>query len=406
MKKLNIVAAICAVLFSFVYLQCKNSKPTDPRGSMYAGSKSCIKCHSNIYSSYLHTAHYIAAIPANDNNVHGNFTKDSNVFEFSPTQKIVMEKIDGGMFQTYYVNGKIKESHRFDIVLGGIKGESYLYWNGNGLNQLPISYYSEQHKWVLSPRFDPRFVNFNRTITSRCLECHASYAGDQPDEPQRINAAEQFDKTSLVYSVDCERCHGPAAQHVDFQTNNPTIKTARFITSINLLPRMRKLDLCGSCHSGNKSEMLRSTFWFKPGDTLATFKLPGIENTANSGHLDVHGNQLQLLESSKCFINSKMECTTCHDVHQNETNNIALFTQKCLNCHNEVTHNYCKMANTSNAKLIRSNCIQCHMPALPSAVIMSPNMNKTLSADIFINTHHIAIYPDEAKKIVAMANKL
>ncbi len=402
MKKTFIVIGICIILLVIAYLQFTNTATSDPRGSAYAGSQACNKCHSKLSNSYLHTAHYIAALPAGQNTVHGSFTSGQNVVEISPTQKIVMEKRDGGMYQTYYLNGKPQETHRFDIALGGVKGETYLYWKDNSLNQLLISYYDNEHRWLLSPGYAPGDVNFNRIITKRCLECHASFIGDQPNEGETLSGAEQFDKKSLVFSVDCERCHGPAAQHVDFQTNNPEVKTARYITTYASLNRSQRMDMCGQCHSGNKSQMIRSIFAFMPGDTLARFKLPDFYNPSiDSTHLDVHGNQLQLLQSSKCFINSKMDCATCHDTHQNQRGNIALYTQKCLGCHSTVTHNYCKMANAGNAQLIKSNCIQCHMPALGTRAILTATMNKTPQADIFVHTHHIAIYPQEVKKILA-----
>ena len=88
------------------------------------------------------------------------------------------------------------------------------------------------------------------------------------------------------------------------------------------LPRERKLDVCGVCHSGNKSPMLRSTFGFVPGDTLANYKLPEMVGAIDTGHLDVHGNQIQLLQSSKCFMGSKLDCQTCHDTHQNQRGNL------------------------------------------------------------------------------------
>jgi Cytochrome c554 and c-prime len=405
MKKIIVVAIILAILLAVIYLKFGGDKPGDPRGNLYAGSFTCIKCHSEIYKSYLHTAHYLASLPASPETVHGSFSEGTNVFEIDDSQKIVMEKKDSGMFQSYYLNEKVKESRRFDIVLGGVKGESYLYWNGNALNQLPVSWYTKEHKWLLSPRFDPRYVNFNRSIRSRCFECHAAYIGDQPAETQRFNEAEQFDESTLVYNVDCERCHGPGARHADFQTDHPKLKTAKFITSFSSLPRARRMDVCGVCHSGNKSVMLRSTFWFQPGDTFAKFKVPDFIQPVDSASLDVHGNQLQLLESSKCFINSKMDCATCHDPHQNQRGNTVMFTQKCLSCHSTDNHNYCKMANSFNLQFIKSNCIQCHMPALPSRAVESATLNNTLSADIFVHTHHIAIYPQEVKKVLAYMGK-
>ncbi|MEO6849209.1 MAG: multiheme c-type cytochrome [Mucilaginibacter sp.] len=408
MKKLSsVITGICAILACLVYLQCQTGKPTtDPRGEFYAGSASCVKCHSNLYNSYLHTAHYIASMPASSNTVHGSFNKATDTVNLSPTQKIIMEKRDSGLYQSYYLNGKLQESHRFDIVLGAVKGESYLFWKGNGLNQLLISYYTKEHKWLLSPGYAPGQVDFARVITKRCLECHASYINDQDVETQRAFSNEQFNKSSLVYSVDCERCHGPGAQHVDFQTNNPQVKTARYIRTYASLSRLQRIDMCGQCHSGNKSQMIRSIFFFTPGDTLAKFKMEDFYSPAvNNDHIDVHGNQVQLLQGSKCYINSKMDCATCHDTHQNQRGNFALYTQKCLACHRTVDHTYCKMANSLNAELIRSNCIQCHMPSFTTHAILTANTNRTPNANITVHTHQIGIYPEEAQKILAMVGK-
>lgn len=406
MKKINLITAVCILIISSTYLQCRSNKTdVDPRGENYAGSAKCMKCHSDIYSSYLHTAHYVASIPADSATVHGSFNADSNTFYLTPTQKVVMEKHNGAMFQTYYKNGKIKESHRFDMVLGGVKGESYLSWNGNELSQLPISYYTNERQWLLSPRYDPRYINFHRTITSRCMECHASYIGDQANTEQGLTGAEQFDKSTLVYSIDCERCHGPGAEHVAFQTDNPSVKTSKYMVSYNSLPRARRMDMCGTCHSGNKSAVLKPTFEFSPGDTLSNFKLPGFETGIHTAGVDVHGNQMQLLESSKCFINSNIDCATCHNTHQNQRGNTLLYTQKCLNCHNTVKHSFLKTESIADQEFMRSNCINCHMPLLASKAIISATLNKPVSIDITVHTHSIAIYPEETKKILAMLGK-
>jgi len=405
MKKINIVIAICAVMLCVVYQQCKSTKPSnDPRGDEYAGSATCIKCHSNIYKSYLHTAHYIASVPASEEYVHGSFANGQNVVIINPHQKVVMEKKGKDMFQTLYLDGKPVERHRFDIVMGGVKGESYLYWEGNALYQLPISYFKQLNEWLVSPGYPPGTANFKRAIKSRCFECHASYIHDAPGEEQ-LTEAEQFDKSSAILSIDCERCHGPGAQHAEYQTENPQLKIAKFMVSYRSLSRAQRMDMCGVCHSGNKSEMLLSTFAFKPGDTLAKFKLADFTSKVDSAHLDVHGNQLQLLQSSKCFINSNMDCATCHDAHQNQRGQTAVFAQKCQTCHNEVKHTYCKLANASNTAIIKNNCIQCHMPALASKAIIAPTGVKVASSEILVHTHHIAIYPDQTQKILGMLAK-
>jgi len=132
---------------------------TDPRGDLYAGAKACAKCHQNIYNSYLNTAHFLASNPANEFTVDGNFSKGFNVFQVNDSQKVVMEKTDSGLFQNYYLNGKVKDRYRFDIVFGGVKGESYLLWEEHKLFQLPLSYFTNEKRW--STRFPISFRLYN-----------------------------------------------------------------------------------------------------------------------------------------------------------------------------------------------------------------------------------------------------
>ncbi len=407
MKKTVIITFLFGLLVIMFNLKCKNSNDVnDPRGHLYAGSKACNKCHTNIGNSYLHTAHYIASLPANDNTVSGSFAKGSNVFNLNDSQKIIMEKSTDGLFQTYYLNGKIKERYRFDIVFGGVKGASYLYWKGNELYQLPLSSFGQQHLWSTSPGYQFNFLDYSRSrsIGKRCLECHASYINDLQGTSAGLSTNEKFDKNTIVYSIDCERCHGPGKQHVDFQTEHPDVKTASFITTYSSLNRIQKISMCAVCHSGISTYMLRSSFEFLPGDTFAKFKLPDLYESIDTNHLDVHGKQVQLLESSQCFINSQMDCATCHDTHENSRGNEALYSSKCLNCHNLPGHVYCKMTSQIKTTELNTHCIDCHMPALPSKSI-SVQIADRSSIPFFVHTHHIAIYPQEVKKILAYINQ-
>ncbi len=386
-----------------VFVQCKTgTTATDPRGSLYAGAKACANCHSNIYQSFLHTAHYLASAPAAESTVHGSFAAGSNVFNVNKTQKVVMEKKDGDLFQSYYLNGTLKDQYRFDIVFGGVKGESYLYWKKDELYQLPLSYFSAQRQWSTSPGYKFDFLDYPhlRSIGKGCLECHASYIDNLPGEAQTLDKLEKFDKHTLVYSIDCERCHGPGAQHVNFQINNPAVKTASFITKFSNLSRGQKLDACAVCHSGKPGVMLRSAFEFLPGDTLAKFRLPGFFHPEDTGHTDVHGNQLQLLQSSKCFINSNMDCATCHDTHQNNRGNRMLYTQKCLACHQGQQQTHCKMTDSLRKDALEANCISCHMPALPTKTITVQVSDTLPFVQFLVHTHRIAVYPQEVKKVL------
>ena len=391
-----------------IFSQCLNLKgKQDPRGDAYAGSDRCVKCHENIYTSYLQITHYQSSRPATIHSVHGNFAEGHNRVTFNDGSNVAMEKKDSDLYQVSYVNGKKDRAQRFDIVFGRAKAETYLYWKGNELFQLPISYFNGLNGWSNSPGYTAGHAYFNRPIVQRCFECHSSYIKELPQQNTSItDRSIEFDKGSLIYGIDCERCHGPTAAHVDFQTAHPEEKKARYIVVYKSLTRKQRLDACAVCHSGNRDALQVSTFDFKPGDALEKFKeLRFLKENNSPAILDVHGNQNGLLASSKCFLMSNMDCGNCHNVHRNEAANISTYSQKCMKCHNNETHNFCKVTAVS-VDAIKANCIECHMPLKPSNSIGVFSKGDKKETPYFVRTHYIAIYPSESKKILSFINSL
>jgi hypothetical protein len=96
-----------------------------------------------------------------------------------------------------------------------------------------------------------------------------------------------------------------------------------------------------------------------------------------------------------------MTCTTCHDSHTKETPNPVLYSSKCLDCHKEQTHNFCKMA-PQLGKAITGKCIDCHMPALPSKLISFRMSGKKQTSQYLLQSHRIAIYPEQTKQILSL----
>jgi hypothetical protein len=394
-KTIFILSAIFLCMLSLSY--CMNAKSSDdPRGGAYAGQGACVKCHASICSTYLQTAHYQSAVLASPTTIAGNFSTDSNSFIVNDSMKVVMEIRHGIPFQVLYCKGKEKRAERFDIVFGKAKGQTYLYWKGDLLFQLPVSYLTVLNSWTSSPGYPQDTVIFDRPIYSRCFECHASFVRQKTQGSSIVPGAEALDKSSMICQIDCERCHGPAAAHVNFQTANPDVKAARYIVSYRALSRSQKIDICAVCHSGNNGYMLKSTFRFLPGDTLSHFMLPGFDLPK----LDVHGNQTQLLASSKCFRMSNMDCSTCHNTHIDDRGNTAKYARHCQDCHSASNHNFCKLADSSNLALLKDNCTRCHMPEQTSGVIKVKTSNFSVNTPISMVNHRIAVYPDESKKIM------
>ncbi len=363
----------------------------DSYGQAYAGETACLSCHREIYGTHIQTAHYRDSRPASSATIRGSFDSGRNRFSYHPDLDIEMQKKDGGYFQTAFRDGRPYHSAPFDIAIGsGRKGQSYLYWNNGKLNQLPISYFTPMDSWCNSPGYAADSPLYNRRIPASCLECHTTNARTVFSSSKEYG--DFFDSSQIIYGISCEKCHGPGAQHVEFHTANPGETIGRYIVNTGRLSRQQKLDACALCHSGSRIP-LKPAFSFRAGDTLNNFS-EAKYSPANVSTLDVHGNQYGLLTSSKCFLQSQMDCGTCHNVHVNEAGNLTLFSQKCMSCHNSVTHDTCRRSVV--AAMIRgNNCIDCHMPALPSQRIvltMSNVADSARSIHNLVRTHRIAIY--------------
>lgn len=374
--------------------KCINNIETsnDPRGIVYIGSPSCKQCHKSIYDSYFSTSHFNSTRTSSDKNIFGSFTPGQNTFVVNSETKIVMEHRDSGLFQVLYVKGKEQEIHRIDITFGMKHAQTFLYWHGNKTFELPISYYTSVHTWASSPGY-PSVINFTRSINKGCFECHSSYI-DSKSNATNMEIEEVLDKNSLINGIDCERCHGPATNHVNYHLTYPDVKEAKYIVTSNKLSRQQKLDACAVCHSGNDKHKEISSFYFKMGDTLANFFLPWVTHSNKTADFDVHGNQYQLLSESKCFLQSKtLGCTTCHNPHANASNDLNEYSKKCLSCHKDTDHSSLKM-DEATASTMKANCIDCHMPKQPSRAITFQLSGSDTTSYYLLRTHKIAVYRD------------
>ena len=364
---------------------------SDPRGTAYAGSAECLRCHKAISNSFSHTAHYLSTRIADSGSVAGNFSKDSNELSINETTLIRMEKRDTGLYQVLYIKNKEKESHRFDLVMGAVKGQTYLYWKENGFFQLPVSYFTALHQWTSSPGYSFSKLNFDRPVLKECFGCHSSFANGDPHGLSGFG----IKQNSWIFNIDCERCHGPAAAHVQFHDSHPEEKRSGFMVSFHSLSRSQKVDLCAVCHSGTKHILLKSTFAFKMGDSLASYMIP----LSTGDQLDVHGNQTQLLSQSKCYRMSDIDCSTCHNAHVNQRGFVKSFNDRCQSCHSPGKH-FCKMATGTNMAFLQNNCTGCHMPLQSSTAITVIPSNHATTIPTMVVNHRIAIYPEVVEKII------
>ncbi|MGY3053662.1 hypothetical protein ACVWYG_001862 [Pedobacter sp. UYEF25] len=379
---LSVIVLLCA--------KCLNTEPK-PAITRYtnADEKTCIKCHNTVVDSYVGNAHQNTSEAITRGFfIHGEDAKNK-AFSFKDLTNVSIETRNGRKYQVAYRDGKETAVKRFDVAIGsGLKSYSYAYWENNKLFQLPLSYINGMNEWVNSPGFSIVTPNFSRSIRTRCLECHSSGVETVQINPGSFKEDTELKPSSIIYGINCQRCHGPAGDHVTFQLANPAEKQGKYIPLYNSLTRQQKIDACGVCHSGNDVKVLKSIFEFKPGDKLNDYYQR--DPSVAPSQPDVHGNQLGLLKQSKCYLSSQMTCNSCHNVHESEHGSIAFYSQKCISCHKTPNH-----SNETLAKgLIKANCIDCHMPREASKLISFETATGSKPIPYLMRTHRIAIYKD------------
>lgn len=407
-RRSALVLVTMAVII-FILSRCVSNERGDPAVdtsfenpitfNSYTTADKCMSCHKKIYESHLKTAHYLTGQPASEETIKGSFQKGKNTYSYTPAILLSMQKRDSGLFQVAYFKGEEKKAMRFDMVIGsGVMGQSFLTWRDDQLYQLPITYFTAANQWSNSPGFPNERVLIDRPATSRCLECHVTYAERISGPPMEPTG---FDHNKIIYGVDCQKCHGPAAEHVDYHTQHPRDTNAKYIVNPAKLSKQQQLDICTLCHGGN-IQKTQPSFRFTAGKNLSDyFSLASQENVVlNSSEIDVHGNQVGLLKASKCFkMSSAMTCSTCHNTHENERGKTGLFSQRCISCHNIAGEKF-KTGTHSKVNAIEQNCIDCHMPSQPSKSIAVFLQGEEIPKTSKLRSHYIGIYEEEIKKIL------
>jgi hypothetical protein len=160
--------------------------------------------------------------------------------------------------------------------------------------------------------------------SAQCFHCHASHGGE----------GLVLDMASLVPGVQCERCHGPATDHLaGFQ--NGKITPMKKVTD-GTAEQMN--NFCGQCH--------------RTWDEIVTGPKLGVANVRF---------QPYRITNSKCYdsADARISCVTCHNPHKPLNLDAASYDSKCLACHAPGRN-----AAAQLCKVSKNNCASCHMPQI------------------------------------------
>jgi hypothetical protein len=375
---LGVGAAVGAAWLLMVRYQ-----PEAVRAASAVPDATCLSCHTG-KASYEGTAHRQTSRWPTRAGIAGRFDRGAN--ELRTTNPYLHYRMDSsaqGFTQTAVLGAPpdtTTRTERFAYVVGsGRKGQSYIYRRGRDeLYQLPVSHWTGLG-WTNSPGFTDGVANFDRTITPRCLECHATSFSALPDA-RRVNRF--AGSPAPVLGLTCEKCHAAGRGHVERERSALHATLPRAIVNPARLSRQRRIEGCALCHGG-VGEPKAASFTYVPGTPLREH----LElKPAAPNEVDVHGNQVALLARSRCFRESEMTCSTCHDVHRTQRDVTAL-SGRCLTCH---TPQSCGLY-PSRGRAIVGRCVDCHMPLQRSNTIISGHEGRQERPPV--RTHWIKVYP-------------
>ncbi|PYT25225.1 MAG: hypothetical protein DMG57_25905 [Acidobacteria bacterium] len=343
----------------------------------YVGDTVCRACHPAEFTRFKRTGMGRSMRPASAADELGPSAAPATLQAAVPGVSYGVYAREGKVFQSEEgVDAKgreiFSEAHELAYSVGsGTHGRSYLIWHEEFLFVSPLSYYTSENRWDLSPGHDTGlYRGFTRPAGELCVYCHSSLqlvpgTSNQFRQPRPGAAA-----------IECERCHGPGQIHVAQRSSGAPLADAvdRSIVNPAKLDHSLRDDLCNQCHLAGDARVPRpGTRYadFRPGTPLdkvvAIFSVPTAMKGAGLQALG-HVDQLHL---SRCWTatEGRLGCITCHDPHAEPQGNgaAALYRQRCLTCH------VSKSCSVAAAKRRQTqppdNCIGCHMPRLPLANI-------------------------------------
>jgi hypothetical protein len=359
-------------------------RPQPVRAVTAAGDAACLSCHRE-KESFEHTAHRLTSRLPTSRSIAGHFGHGENVLlTSSPYLHFRMDSTKAGFYETA-VTGRPPDTsgraERIAFVIGsGRKGQTYLDWRGaDALYELPVSYWTAPREWINSPGYVDGTVNFDRPVTPRCLECHASEFESMPS----LNSVNEYQRSGAILGITCESCHASGREHVRRERSPLHVLLQSAIINPARLSRERQLDQCALCHGG-LGRLRTPAFSYVAGQPLEQHLQ--LRTPPPSEPVDVHGNQVALLERSRCFQSSQMTCATCHDVHRPQRD-VGELSGRCLTCH---TVQSCGLF-PQHGRELPGRCVDCHMPKLTSNTIISDYKGHQERPQV--RSHWIKIYP-------------
>lgn len=305
----------------------------------YVGRDACRECHPTNYQLHARHGHHSTFSLANDPAIAELF--DGQTYDAGePYGTYHYHRDESGLYVT--IPKKFGDRpFRLDYALGSPKGAVTLISlipdtkGGTIAIEHRASWFKATGALGPTPQEDPgspripaEFFGLKHEgiVMEKCVYCHTTQG---TIEDQSI--------TNLVGNVNCEKCHGPASEHVRqarLSPNPPKFSVGKSDWDVEA-----EIQLCGDCHRLPLT-ISRKKLRDYP-DELVRFQPVGLLRSA-------------------CYLKSDGDftCSTCHNPHESFKDvSKTQYEATCIECHqeSESDHVACPVSP-------QTDCIRCHMP--------------------------------------------
>jgi predicted CXXCH cytochrome family protein len=335
-----------------------------------ANSTPCATCHPKIAETYARTG-MARSFHRPDSFETGRYYHEPSATWYS------MEINNGRYVQKRWrvrPDGQEVEAQQtpVDYVMGsGNHVRTFLSRTERGaLVELPLAWYAGNGGfWAMNPGHDRPYALPPRTVAYECMGCHNAYPAipSGHDEP----GSEPLYTMPLPEGIDCQRCHGPGEAHVKAaETAGAKVEQIRkAILNPSRLSRDRQMEVCYQCHLETTSQALphsiqkfgRAPFSWNPAEPLGNYTI-FFDHAKGSKYEDDFeiAHSAYRLRKSKCFLQSQMTCTTCHNPHDIPRGAEATshYNGVCAECHTAPFRQLVAAGKHPTG----ADCVSCHMP--------------------------------------------
>jgi len=339
------------------------SIPFEHEPCPYVGAARCEQCHSEISDTHARSRHA------------RSFHRGAELLSLTLPERPLADPDDPTVTHTFVrEQDRIVEKTRtsdkvFKIMVNyafGVNGRYVSMVGRDGQGTYRVARMSHFHNaegegWTptfgnepsieLSERIRGESIDVRDGVV-RCVYCHVTRSGNFRDPPLESGIGPE----AADAGIGCERCHGPASNHIAAVKAGFTDAAIVTVPASNAAAITRQ---CGECHTVDAPSEIAEA----PEDPRYV-RSPAVT-----------------LGFSRCYkeSNGALACLTCHNPHRDDDHFVAQQEAKCLTCHSEqraAAHTTTPRSPTSPVARgsvckvnPKNDCLKCHMPKIPAPAL-------------------------------------